>query len=205
MPDHDDGSHKWSGISYLRRAAPFTDEGSRRMSRRIAFASLLLLISSAAFLVFPAVRFLLTAMLPVRALCAALAFAAMLPNAVPMDSATFSNNAPSLVRLFLRALICLLPFVSRTAPAPWSKRRPVCPVTQRHQIQEVYVYPYSQSALNSLAATTTAQPRSSRLTCSSRHCMRDLLHQLRPALYPLPHPRFFVHASSNPCQLCEPH
>jgi hypothetical protein len=109
---------------YLRRAAPFVDEAARRTPGRPALASLLLLnFALTAFPLFRAdlLRFrtnLLasrptrwTTLLCVRDFCAALAFAAIVPSAAPIDFATWVKSAPSLVVL-VRVFICKLPFLS---------------------------------------------------------------------------------------------
>jgi hypothetical protein len=112
-----------SPSSYLpvlgRRAARLADEVARRKPRRVALVSLLLFrFAAAAFLVLRATLLLfLTSFLPlrstvcatllrVRAFCAASAFAAIVPSADPIDSATLIKSAPSLVRLPVRAFIC---------------------------------------------------------------------------------------------------
>lgn len=103
-------------FAYLRRAARLVDDTARLKPRLVAFATLLLFrLAAAAFRVLRTADLLLrasllpsrstiwTALLRARTFCAALAFAAMVPSAVPIDSAKLVKRAASF--LCLRACV----------------------------------------------------------------------------------------------------
>jgi hypothetical protein len=108
-------------LLYLRRAARLTADAARRKPRRPAFATLLLFALAAArdarLAVFRPARFVFcvnffasrsaerTTLLCVNAFCAASAFAAIVPSAAPIDSATLFNSGSPFPPLPLRALI----------------------------------------------------------------------------------------------------
>jgi hypothetical protein len=175
---------------YPRRVALFTDELARRNPRRVAFAALLLFkLTAAAFVVLRTALLLLrasllpsrsttwTALLRLRAFCAALAFAAIVPMAAPMDSAKLVKSATSFACLRVRAFIYWLRF---NVWMPCFVEQGSCGIPMHLDSFLVKAMP------------------------SSLGCTRCRRRQSRPALGLLPYPQLFVLAASDLCPCCEP-
>lgn len=160
---------------HLRRAARWMGDAARCRPRLLAFATLLVFkLAAAAFRVFRTAALLpLASLLPsrsttwaallrARTFCAALAFAAMVPSADPIDSAKLVRSAASLVRLRACAFICWLLFILG---------RPCLTANGASSTPDLLMPNFARSRLLWPGCTRCRRPQS------------------RPALGPLPDPR----------------